>query len=126
MKTTFSGIRMRGAPSPDSRIKGGADGETKMADKYAARHLFPDDAVTWKKVYVPSSPHYLVQLRFSFGSGNYFLHFLSYIGRKGERKKRRKTFSQPAGFELARRIPIGFQVQRLNHSATTACLFRYI
>ena len=52
MKTTFSGdrgIRMRGAPSPDSRIKGGADGETKMADKYAARHLFPDDAVTWKK-----------------------------------------------------------------------------
>ena len=84
MKTTFSGdrgIRMRGAPSPDSRIKGGADGETKMADKYAARHLFPDDAVTWKKVYVPSSPHYLVQLRFSFGSRNYFLHFLSYIER---------------------------------------------
>ena len=28
--------------------------------------------------------------------------------------------SQPAGFEPARGNPIGFQVQRLNHSATTA------
>ena len=28
--------------------------------------------------------------------------------------------SQPAGFEPARGDPIGFQVQRLNHSATTA------
>ena len=27
---------------------------------------------------------------------------------------------QPAGFEPARGDPIGFQVQRLNHSATTA------
>ena len=32
-----------------------------------------------------------------------------------------KTWSsQPAGFEPARGNPIGFQVQRLNHSATTA------
>jgi hypothetical protein len=31
-----------------------------------------------------------------------------------------KIFSQPAGFEPARGNPIGFQVQRLNHSATTA------
>ncbi len=29
-------------------------------------------------------------------------------------------YSQPAGFEPARGNPIGFQVQRLNHSATTA------
>ena len=28
--------------------------------------------------------------------------------------------SQPAGFEPARGNPIGFQVQRLNHSAKTA------
>ena len=33
-------------------------------------------------------------------------------------------FSQPAGFEPARGIPIGFQVQRLNHSATTALNFQ--
>ena len=31
-----------------------------------------------------------------------------------------KTFSQLAGFEPTRAEPIGFQVQRLNHSATTA------
>ena len=30
--------------------------------------------------------------------------------------------SQPAGFEPARGNPIGFQVQRLNHSATTAVI----
>ena len=34
--------------------------------------------------------------------------------------KRQKSFSQPAGFEPARGDPIGFQVQRLNRSATTA------
>ena len=34
-------------------------------------------------------------------------------------------FSQAVGFEPARGIPIGFQVQRLNHSATTACLATY-
>ena len=28
--------------------------------------------------------------------------------------------AQSAGFEPARETPIGFQVQRLNHSATTA------
>ena len=31
-----------------------------------------------------------------------------------------KRFSQLAGFEPTRAEPIGFQVQRLNHSATTA------
>ena len=31
--------------------------------------------------------------------------------------------SQPAGFEPARVEPIGFQVQRLNHSATTAHVY---
>ena len=31
-----------------------------------------------------------------------------------------KTVSQLAGFEPTRAEPIGFQVQRLNHSATTA------
>ena len=31
-----------------------------------------------------------------------------------------KKCAQPAGFEPARGNPIGFQVQRLNHSATTA------
>ena len=31
-----------------------------------------------------------------------------------------KSVTQPAGFEPARGDPIGFQVQRLNHSATTA------
>ena len=30
--------------------------------------------------------------------------------------------SQPAGFEPARGDPIGFRVQRLNHSATVALL----
>ena len=35
-----------------------------------------------------------------------------------------KMFTQPAGFEPARGIPIGFQVQRLNHSATTALNFK--
>ena len=35
---------------------------------------------------------------------------------------RTKQFSQPAGFEPARGNPIGFQVQRLNHSATTALI----
>ena len=33
-----------------------------------------------------------------------------------------KTTSQLAGFEPTRAEPIGFQVQRLNHSATTAHL----
>ena len=33
-----------------------------------------------------------------------------------------KKVSQSAGFEPARGDPIGFQVQRLNHSATTAKL----
>ena len=33
---------------------------------------------------------------------------------------KKKDVSQPAGFEPARGNPIGFQVQRLNHSATTA------
>ena len=33
-----------------------------------------------------------------------------------------KSLAQPAGFEPARGNPIGFQVQRLNHSATTALL----
>ena len=37
--------------------------------------------------------------------------------------KRQKSFSQPAGFEPARGDPIGFQVQRLNHSATAACFY---
>ena len=32
-------------------------------------------------------------------------------------------YSQPAGFEPARGDPIGFQVQRLNRSATTALLY---
>ena len=35
-------------------------------------------------------------------------------------KQYMKMDSQPAGFEPARGNPIGFQVQRLNHSATTA------
>lgn len=33
-----------------------------------------------------------------------------------------KNLSQLAGFEPTRAEPIGFQVQRLNHSATTAHL----
>ena len=33
---------------------------------------------------------------------------------------KKKRFSQLAGFEPTRAEPIGFQVQRLNHSATTA------
>ncbi len=33
-----------------------------------------------------------------------------------------KIFTQPAGFEPARAEPIGFRVQRLNHSATTAAM----
>ena len=36
------------------------------------------------------------------------------------RREKQKMYSQPAGFEPARGNPIGFQVQRLNHSATTA------
>ena len=32
----------------------------------------------------------------------------------------KKTYSLRAGFEPAREDPIGFQVQRLNHSAITA------
>ena len=35
---------------------------------------------------------------------------------------KKKRFSQLAGFEPTRAEPIGFQVQRLNHSATTAVL----
>ena len=35
-----------------------------------------------------------------------------------------KMLSQLAGFEPTRAEPIGFQVQRLNHSATTASLNR--
>ena len=34
-----------------------------------------------------------------------------------------KMLSQLAGFEPTRAEPIGFQVQRLNHSATTAGLY---
>ena len=37
-------------------------------------------------------------------------------------KKLEKISSQLAGFEPTRAEPIGFQVQRLNHSATTAVL----
>ena len=37
-------------------------------------------------------------------------------------ENRRKMISQLAGFEPTRAEPIGFQVQRLNHSATTAVL----
>ena len=36
--------------------------------------------------------------------------------------KSSKIYSQLAGFEPTRAEPIGFQVQRLNHSATTACV----
>ena len=42
---------------------------------------------------------------------------------KNENSKIKKGISQPAGFEPARGNPIGFQVQRLNHSATTALLW---
>ena len=35
-------------------------------------------------------------------------------------QNRQKYISQLAGFEPTRAEPIGFQVQRLNHSATTA------
>ena len=35
-----------------------------------------------------------------------------------------KMLSQLAGFEPTRAEPIGFQVQRLNHSATTARILR--
>ena len=44
------------------------------------------------------------------------------IGYIGISEKKKKVISQPAGFEPARGNPIGFQVQRLNHSATTALL----
>ena len=40
--------------------------------------------------------------------------------RKLVEKKVAKKFSLRAGFEPAREDPIGFQVQRLNHSAITA------
>ena len=36
------------------------------------------------------------------------------------KKEIEEKFSQSAGFEPARENPIGFQVQRLNHSATAA------
>ena len=39
---------------------------------------------------------------------------------------KKKQFSQLAGFEPTRAEPIGFQVQRLNHSATTALEMRGI
>ena len=42
---------------------------------------------------------------------------------KNENLKMKKSISQPAGFEPARGNPIGFQVQRLNHSATNAHKF---
>ena len=35
-----------------------------------------------------------------------------------------KKYSQPTGFEPVRGDPIGFRVQRLNHSATTAAVVR--
>ena len=38
----------------------------------------------------------------------------------GKKKKRQKNITLRAGFEPARGDPIGFQVQRLNHSAITA------
>ena len=42
-------------------------------------------------------------------------------GKKGvDSKKGRKKITLRAGFEPARGDPIGFQVQRLNHSAITA------
>ena len=37
-----------------------------------------------------------------------------------EKKIKVVKVPQPAGFEPARAEPIGFRVQRLNHSATTA------
>ena len=37
-----------------------------------------------------------------------------------EKKKKNEKLSLRAGFEPAREDPIGFQVQRLNHSAITA------
>ena len=47
---------------------------------------------------------------------------------KDKTNQKLKKISQPAGFEPARGNPIGFRVQRLNHSATTAgwnayCIF---
>ena len=39
---------------------------------------------------------------------------------KQNKNAKKRNISQPAGFEPARGNPIGFRVQRLNHSATTA------
>ena len=40
--------------------------------------------------------------------------------KESKRRNVKYCLTQPAGFEPARGDPIGFQVQRLNHSATTA------
>ena len=44
------------------------------------------------------------------------------VQNEGEKKKKewQKNITLRAGFEPARGDPIGFQVQRLNHSAITA------
>ena len=45
---------------------------------------------------------------------------------RADQTEREKKDSQLAGFEPTRAEPIGFQVQRLNHSATTALEMRGI
>ena len=42
------------------------------------------------------------------------------VKRRDRERKKKKKVTLRAGFEPARGDPIGFQVQRLNHSAITA------
>ena len=50
----------------------------------------------------------------------FFMATYSISGMLGHDGSTKKTYSLRAGFEPAREDPIGFQVQRLNHSAITA------
>ena len=75
-----------------------------------------------------SDMQYIGQAIFIFYYSYYYYYFLcsfesrylrEYNTIEGEKKEKGKL-SLRAGFEPAREDPIGFQVQRLNHSAITA------
>ena len=72
---------------------------------------------------------YISQTIFIFCYSYYYYYFLcsfesrylrEYNTIEGGEKKEKGKLSLRAGFEPAREDPIGFQVQRLNHSAITA------
>ena len=78
---------------------------------------------------VLTSGAYIGQAIFIFYYSYYYYYFLcsfesrylrEYNTIEGEKKKEKGKLSLRAGFEPAREDPIGFQVQRLNHSAITA------